>query len=220
MGVMQSFIPGSNWSTFFNLIHFYLGSLALQLLIVDDIVTTNCFFSVSKSGDFIQLQTFLAILLCQALLTRNIFNIISDFIPGFFVFLSEILLIESLFIIYFHCHWIVHQAVALNSDGKLLHLILAMNIGFSYTFRMEIGFFSITVIFAIHWVEIMSFPIFLRGFSSHNTLISNNFLIMMLQVLVRYNIVIFKVLMHILLDMLLILLTGWSLIRSLIMVFI
>merc|ERR1711957_517001 len=72
-----------------------------------------------------------------------------------------------------------------------------MDFGFFISILGKFGFLIIFIKLSIDNIEFMSFPESLSSLSSQNRFICRHFLIMMLKVFVRHDIVVFEILVHI-----------------------
>ena len=75
---------------------------------------------------------------------------------------------------------------------------MAVDFGFFVSSAGESSLFFLIVVFDVDWVKIMSSPVSMRCFSLKNLLVSLDFWVVMLQVLVRNNIVVFEVFVKVL----------------------
>lgn len=130
----------------------------------------------------------------QALLANLLLEIVLDFKPGFLVLLSQVFLVQPLFVFNLHVDRIVHQTLILNGRWQFLDLILPVNFLLFLPRNSELVFFSLVVEFAVNYVKIVSFPVFFSGLCPQNFLVSYELVIMVLKVLVSDYVVVFEVL--------------------------
>lgn len=90
---------------------------------------------------------------------------------------------------------------------------MAVDFGFFVSSAGESSLFFLIVVFDVDWVEIMSSPVSMRCFSLKNLLVSLDFWVVMLQVLVRNNIVVFEVFVKVLFGVDLEFLAFWPFFR-------
>ena len=153
--------------------------------------------AVSLTRDLINREIAKSILLCQALFARRLLKVVSHFISGFLVLFTQVPLIKALFILNLHIDRIVYQTFILHCNGQFLDLVLTMNPRLLFPLLDEVLLLLFIIEVTIDWIKIVRFPIPLCRLSLTNLFISRQLLVMMLQILIRDNVVITEVFTHV-----------------------
>jgi len=124
----------------------------------DIVVAGNLFFSVLVA-DSAKGHAISAVLLSETFLSDLDLDLLADFVPLLFVFVTNVFINQALLIFNLHVNWIVHKAIILNCDGQLFAVVLTVSHGLVNSFVNEFVFLCLVVELATNGVEVIAFPV-------------------------------------------------------------
>lgn len=143
----------------------------------------------SPVGALIEGHQIGALLFSQALLARSLLSFVTNAVTGLLVPLSLVLLLQTLRILDSHVQGVVHEAIQLYGDRQFLYFILSMRLGLDIS-RIDKGLFlALVAIFTLEYVIVVSGPVLLRGIGLLHLNVDGLFVVVVLEVPVRDNVV-------------------------------
>lgn len=123
-------------------------------------------------------------MLREAFLSCRLLEVVPDLISRLLVLFSKVSLVKAFLVLDLHVDWVVHQALILHGHWQLLHLVFSVDQCLLISLMQERLLFVVIVVVAVYWVEVVRFPVSLRCLRLENLIIGQQFLIVMLQILV------------------------------------
>jgi len=136
----------------------------------------------------------------EAFLASMVFKLVFCLVPDLFSFVSCVFLNQSLLVVHLHVNWVVHQTfpnqllrsisnLLLNSQRQLFAVVFAVDLSLSISFFLKLLLLAPIEILDSQQVVIVFQPVLFSCFSLQYFVVSFNFEVVHLPVLVCYYVV-------------------------------
>lgn len=167
-----------------------LGKSSTKIAVGDDIKASVKFFSNSLVGHFSERHLIKSRILSNRIVTDCLFSLVSGLVSRLLVEFTLVFLVQSSLVIHTIIDRVEHHGLFLNTDWKLLDLVLAVGGGFGIAVRREFLLLHIVDVGDSDGVEVASLPVGLGSLSSVDLFIDCHLFVMMLQVAVSHHVVV------------------------------
>ena len=166
------------------------GKSSTETTVGDDIKASVQFFSNSLVGHFSERHLIKSRILSNRIVTDCLFSLVSGLVSRLLVKFTLVFLIQSSLVIHTIIDRVEHHGLFLNTDWKLLDLVLAVGGGLGIAVKREFLLLNIVDVGDSDGVEVTSLPEGLGSLSSVDLLIDFHLFVMMLQVAVSHHVVV------------------------------